>query len=136
MSNGPAHLEQCVLLKTRSDLCLAGHVFSLARLSLTPKHAKQIMQLLKRVQNWWGRQYGDDDNGVFTFLGVPLSKQQEIREQCGSDEDTAVEKCIEWWLEHATDVSWRKILYSLDWAIETPVADSIRQYAEPPSGYY
>ena len=113
-----------------------GHVFfSIARLSLTPKHAKQIMQLLKRVQNWWGREYGDDDNGVFTFLRVPLSKQQEIREQCGSDEDKAVEKCIEWWLENSTDISWRRILYSLDWAIEMPVADSIRQYAEPPSGY-
>ena len=65
---------------------------------------------------------------------MPDSKQQEIREQYDSDEDKAVEKCIEWWVEHATDVSWRKIIHSLDWAEETAVADGIRQYAEPPSG--
>ena len=74
------------------------------------------------------------DKGVLFWLGVPNSKQQEIREQYVSDEDKAVEKCIEWWVEHATDVSWRKIIHSLDRADETAVADSIRQYAEPPSG--
>ena len=61
---------------------------------------------------------------------MPASKQQEIREQYGSNED----KAVEWWVEHATDVSWRKIIHSLDWAEETAVADSIRQYAEPPLG--
>ena len=92
------------------------------------------MPLLKGVQSWWSDDDDDDDFLVFRWLGVPLSKQQEIREQCGSDEDKAVEKCIEWWLEHATDVSWRKIIYSLDLAGETAVADGLRQYAEPPSG--
>ena len=85
------------------------------------------MPLLKGACDWW-------DGGIFDELGVPRSKEQEIREQCGSDEEKAVEKCIEWWLEHATDVSWRKIIYSLDEARETAVADGLRQYAEPPSG--
>ena len=70
------------------------------------------------------------------MLGVPESKQQEIREQYGSDEDKAVEECIKWWLDHATDVSWRKIIHSLDQAEETAAADTLRQYAEPPSGKY
>ena len=96
-----------------------------AHLSLTSKH---LVPLLKGVRNWW------DGGGVLYRLGVPWSKQQEIREQCGSDEEKAVEKCIEWWLEHATDVSWRKIIHSLDKAKETAVADGLRQYAEPPSG--
>ena len=86
------------------------------------------MPLLKGVREWWS------GGGVFDQLGVPRSKQQEIREQCGSDEEKAVEKCIEWWLEHATDISWRKIIHSLDWVEETAVADGLRQYAEPPSG--
>ena len=86
------------------------------------------MPLLKGVRDWWGVR------GVLYQLGVPRSKQQEIREQYGSDEEKAVEKCIEWWLEHATDVSWRKIIHSLDWAGEIAVADGLRQYAEPPSG--
>ena len=72
--------------------------------------------------------------GVLTQLGVPETKQQEIRQKHGSDEDKAVEECIEWWLEHATDVSWRKIIYSLDEERQTNVADGLRQYAEPPSG--
>ena len=75
-----------------------------------------------------------DDLAVFGYLGVPWSKQQEIREQCGSDEDKAVEKSIEWWLEHATDVSWRKIIHSLYETEETAVADGLKQYSEPPSG--
>ena len=97
------------------------------------------MPLLKGVRDWWSVYEDDDgalydDPAVFGYLGVPRSKQQEIREQCGSDEEKAVEKCIEWWLEHATDVSWRKIIHSLYEARETAVADGLRQYAEPPSG--
>ena len=100
-------------------------IYSAAHLSLTSKH---LIPLLKGVREWWRL------GGVFDQLGVPRSKQQEIREQCGSDEEKAVEKCIEWWLEHATDVSWRKIILSLDKAEETAVAECLRRYAEPPSG--
>ena len=85
------------------------------------------MPLLQRVRNWW-------NYGVLYQLGVSETKQQEIREKHGSDEDKAVEECIEWWLEHATDVSWRKIIHSLDEEGETNVSDGLRQYAEPPSG--
>ena len=103
--------------------------YSPARLSLT---SKNLMPLLKGVREWWSRE--DDDDGVFGLLRVPYSKQQEIREQCGSDEVKAVEKCIEWCLEHATNISWRQIIYWLDWAWETTVVDGLRQYAEPPLG--
>ena len=71
---------------------------------------------------------------VLSQIGVPKTKQQEILEKHGSDVDKAVEECIEWWLEHATDVSWRKIIHSLDKERETNVADGLRQYAEPLSG--
>ena len=99
-------------------------------LLMTPQH---LMIPLKRVRNWW--KGGEFDLGVVTLLGVPASIEQEIHEQFGSDGDTVVEKCIEWWLEHATNVSWRKIIVSLDWAKETAVADSLRHYVEPLSGY-
>ena len=92
------------------------------------------MPLLKGVRKWWRKKDDDSPFSEFGWLDVPLSKQQEIREQCGSDEDKAAEKCVEWWLEHATDISWRKIIHSLDWAGETAVADGLRQYAEPPTG--
>ena len=99
-------------------------------LLMTPQH---LMTLLKRVRNWW--KGGEFDLGVVTLLGVPVSIEQEMQERFGSDGDTVVEKCIEWWLEHAANVSWRKILVSLDWAKETTVADSLRHCAEPLSGY-
>ena len=108
-------------------------IYSAAHLSLTSKH---LVPLLKGVRNWWSKYENAlyDDLAVFGYLGVPWSKQQEIREQCGSDEDKAVEKSIEWWLEHATDVSWRKIIHSLYETEETAVADGLKQYSEPPSG--
>ena len=90
------------------------------------------MPLLQGVHKWWYVNLYDP--GILSRLGVPETKQQEIQEKYGSDEDKVVEECIEWWLEHATDVSWRKIIHSLDREGQTNVADGIRQYAEPPSG--
>ena len=63
-----------------------------------------------------------------------MSKEHEIREQCGSDEGKAVAKCIEWWVNHATNVTWRDVIVSLDRVNETKVADGIKQHAEPLTG--
>ena len=92
------------------------------------------MPLLQGVRKWWN--VIPSDPGVLPWLGVPETKLHEILKKHGSDEDKGVEECIEWWLKHAIDVSWRKIIYSLDWNRETNVADGLRQYAEPPSGVY
>ena len=83
------------------------------------------------LQRWIGNELIP---GVLSELGVPETKQQEIREKHGRNEDKAVEECIEWWLEHSTDVSWRKIIHTLVEKGETNAADGLRQYAEPPSG--
>ena len=90
------------------------------------------MPLLQGVRNWW--EGGEFDDGLLSWLGVPESKRHEIREQCESDEEKAVAKCIEWWVNHATNVTWRDVIRSLDWAKETKVADGIRQHAEPLTG--
>ena len=68
------------------------------------------------------------------MLEVPKSKIKEVQEQFGSDGNGAVSTCIQWWLQHATSVSWREIVRNLDWIEETGVADTIRQYLEPPTG--
>ena len=101
------------------------YFLSPARLSLTPDN---LMPLLQGVHNWW------ESGGLLGLLGVPESKRQELREQCGSDEEKAVAKCIEWWVNHATNVTWRDVIHILDWANETKVADGIRQHAEPLTG--
>ena len=92
------------------------------------------MPLLQGVHNWWKSGEKVDDEGLIAFLGVPESKQQEIREQCGSDEEKAVAKCIEWWVNHATNVTWRDVIHNLDLAKEFKVADGIRHHAEPLTG--
>ena len=99
-----------------------------------PPTPQQLIALLKGVHNWW--KGGELGQGVLYWLGVSVDKQQEIQEHCGSDEERAVEVCLQWWADHATDVSWRKIVHSLDWADETKVAITLRQYAESPSGEY
>ena len=114
------------MLSHFSLLCFS---LSPARLSLTPNN---LMPLLQGVRNWWEGGWFND--GLLGRLRVPESKQHEIREQCGSDEEKAVAKCIEWWVNHATNVSWRDVIRSLDWAEETKVADGIRQHAEPLTG--
>ena len=45
-------------------------------------------------------------------------------------EEKALEECLQWWVDHATDVSWRKIIHSLDRGNEIEVADTLRQYAD------
>ena len=98
------------------------------------------MPLLQGVRNWWESDdyifLREETRGLLTLLGVPESRQHEIREQCGSDEEKAVAKCIEWWVNHATNVTWRDVIYILDWDtnVDTKVADGIRQHAEPLTG--
>ena len=122
-----------------SSLSLLG-VLHAVQLSLTPDN---LIPLLQGVRNWWkggdlGRGLlslgGEDNEGLLSLLGVPKSKQQEIREHCGSDEEKAVAKCIEWWVNHATNVTWRDVIHRLYEAEETRVADGIRQHAEPVQG--
>ena len=121
-------LHMRIIFPFISPLSLLG-VLHAVQLSLTPDN---LMPLLQGVRNWW--KCGELDDGLLCVLGVPESKQQEIREQCGSDEEKAVAKCIEWWLEHATNVSWREIVHRLYKAKETRVAYGIRQHAEPVQG--
>ena len=90
------------------------------------------MPLLQGVRNWW--RGGEYARGVVSYLGVAKEKWKEIQERCGSDEDKAVKECIVWWLEHGVDISWRKVIHSLDSGRESEVASGLRQYAEPLSG--
>ena len=50
--------------------------------------------------------------------------------------DEHLHALIDHWLqgEGAEQPSWRALVYNLDWAKETEVADKIRQFAEPVSG--
>lgn len=40
----------------------------------------------------------------------------------------------DWWTRNGRDRSWRQIIYSLDWAGGTEVAEELIPYTEPPPG--
>lgn len=94
------------------------------------------MPLIKEVSgNWWHSDgvKGATATGLFSFLDIPYSKQQEFRKQCHSETE-AVGKALEWWLHHSIHASWGELIYQLDRAGETKVADGIMKNAEPPTG--
>ena len=72
--------------------------------------------------------------GRWLFSGNK-SYLDEIEAQYQSD-DERLHALIDHWLqgEGAEQPSWRALIYNLDWAEETKVADKIHQFAEPVSG--
>ena len=73
--------------------------------------------------------------GRYLFWNKPNSYLDEIEAQYQSD-DECLRALIDHWLEGEgqEQPSWRALIYNLDWAKETEVADKIRQFAEPVSG--
>ena len=63
--------------------------------------------------------------GVFSFywwLGIP--------DNIAKDPLSAAY----WWVRHGEDRRWRRIIFALDDAGETAIADELMPYSEPPSG--
>ena len=59
----------------------------------------------------------------------------EIERQYSSD-DERLHALIDHWLQGEGDEepSWRALIYNLDWAEESRIADTIQHFAEPVSG--
>ena len=59
----------------------------------------------------------------------------EIEGQYSSD-DERLHALIDHWLqgEGEDEPSWRALIYNLDWAKESRIADTIQHFAEPVSG--
>ena len=67
---------------------------------------------------------------------LPSSKVDEIEQLYQSDDDR-LRAVIECWIQGDgwdEQPSWRRIIYELDDADETRIADNIRHFAEPVSG--
>ena len=69
------------------------------------------------------------------FVNKPSSYLDEIEDQYQSD-DERLHALIDHWLQGEGDEepSWRALIYNLDWAKESRIADTIRHFAEPVSG--
>ena len=73
--------------------------------------------------------------GKWLFFNKPDSYLDEIEAQYQSD-DERLHALIDHWMESEGDEqpSWRALVFNLDLAEETELADKIRQFAEPVSG--
>ena len=79
------------------------------------------------VEDWWG------DEGLGGWLYISDDKMKAIRETY-SDPDEQKRQLILYWITTDPLASWRRLISRLDWMRQSPVADAIRDYAEPLAG--
>ena len=79
------------------------------------------------VEDWWG------DEGLGGWLYISDDKMKAIRETY-SDPDEQKRQLILYWITTDPLASWRRLISRLDWMSQSPVADAIRDYAEPLAG--
>ena len=68
------------------------------------------------------------------WLGVPQSKQDEIKRQFSSDPHKRKKAYINYAMDHDPAASWRSVIVALDEMGEKEAADKIRGLAEPVTG--
>ena len=88
-----------------------------------------VVRVVHSVRDW--KRFGKK---LFFWSGISDrdARLQAIEQQHRSDGNYLHGVVEEWFKEHQP--SWRQIIYSLDCAQESVVADHIRGYAEPPPG--
>ena len=91
-----------------------------------PFSVEQIFKHLQGVKNW--REVG------MVLLGYDESKVEAIQSEYSTDSDR-LRAAVQQWLDGGgLSPSWRTLVWSLDHAGDTNVADPIRGFAEPPQG--
>ena len=74
-----------------------------------------------------------DTDSLGLYLGVPMSKRDEIKRQFSSVPQQ-VKAYISYFMEHDPVASWRSVIVALDRMVEKEAADAIRHLAEPVTG--
>ena len=76
------------------------------------------------VEDWWGvRRLG-------FYLYISEEKRKEIQ-QLYSDPEEQKRQLIIYWMSTDPLASWRRLIRELDNMSQSPVADAIRDFAEP-----
>ena len=96
-------------------------VLSAVDMTFTTKNVQRAVRVVK------------DTDRLGAFLGVPDSKQDEIKRQF-STVPQQVKAYINYFMEHDPVASWRAVIVALDWMREKEAADAIRHLAEPITG--
>ena len=93
--------------------------------SVQPLRVDTVLRALQGVKDW--KRLGE------SLIGCTNPKLIEIQTQSRSSVDR-LRAVVEHWLQNGGRPSWRVIMWALDWAEESQLADPIRDYAEPPRG--
>ena len=84
-----------------------------------------VLRAVRAVENWWGV-----DDGLGYRLYISEEKMKEIQ-QVYSDPEEQKRQLILYWLSTDPLASWRRLIWRLDRMCQSPVADGIRDFAEP-----
>ena len=84
-----------------------------------------VLTAVRTVENWWS-EYG----GLRYWLYIPEEKMEEIQ-RVYSDPEEQKRQLILYWMSTDPLASWRRLITQLDWMDQSPVADAIRDFAEP-----
>ena len=76
------------------------------------------------VEDWWG------GGGLGVSLYISEEKRKEIQ-QLYSDPEEQKQQLIIYWVSTDPLASWRRLITRLDDMSQSPVADAIRDFAEP-----
>ena len=92
-----------------------------------PLNVEQVFKHVPGVKDW--KEVGN------WLLGYESTKLNAIEKEYSSNEDR-LRAVVQQWLEGEglTQPSWRRLVWSLDYAGNTIAADPIRGFAEPPPG--
>ena len=83
-----------------------------------------VLKALKLVEDWLG------EDGLGVYLYIPDEKREEIQQQY-DDPDEQKKQLILYWMATDPLASWRRLIRELDDMCLCPVADAIRDFAEP-----
>ena len=90
-------------------------------MTFTPSN---VLGALGPVEDWWGV------GGLGDRLYISKEKMKEIQ-QLYSDPEEQKRQLIIYWMSTDPLASWRRLITQLDWMNQSPVADAIRDFAEP-----
>ena len=126
LQNACTHVLKCVnnILKYANNiLCCVCYIHT--GMAFT---CSNVLIAVRPVEDWWGKYWG---LGVYLYISV--DKRTEIRETY-SDPDEKKRQLILYWITTDPLASWRRLITRLDEMKQSPVADAIRDYAEPLAG--
>ena len=86
-----------------------------------------VLLHLRAVVDWWG------NHGLWEWLYISEDKRTAIRATY-SDLEEQKRQLVLYWITTDPLASWRRLITRLDGMRQSPVADAIRDYAEPLAG--